>query len=140
MKRLMGCKGSHERIENDGFKICHSGQLVNHETRREIVKNDITPPQNIREKGLNFEMQDEEYLSSSEKNLDEHFEKEIKSLLKPLCRTFMKNSGNKRMIKQKEREVENTSETLQRLDEALRRDKVETWNSGRKGEQLKSRI
>ena len=33
MKRLMGCKGSHEWIENDGFKICHSGQLVNHETQ-----------------------------------------------------------------------------------------------------------
>ena len=41
------------------------------------MKNDILPPQKIREKGLNFEMQDEEYLSSSEKNLDEHFEKEL---------------------------------------------------------------
>ena len=50
---------------------------MNHETRREIIKNDITPPQMIREKGLNFEMQDEEYLNSSEKNLDEHFEKEL---------------------------------------------------------------
>ena len=58
MKRLMGCKGSHERIENDGFKICHSGQLVNHETQREIVKSDITPPQMIREKELHFGMQD----------------------------------------------------------------------------------
>ena len=47
MKRLMGCKGSHERIENDGFKICHSGQLVNHGTRREIINNDITPPQKM---------------------------------------------------------------------------------------------
>ena len=33
MNRLMGCRGSHQRIENDGFKICHSGQLVNHETQ-----------------------------------------------------------------------------------------------------------
>ena len=41
----MDSKGSHERIENEGFKICHSGQLVNHETRREIVKKDITPPE-----------------------------------------------------------------------------------------------
>ena len=48
MKRLMGCKGSHERIENDGFKISHSGQLMNHETRGEIVKSDITPSQKIR--------------------------------------------------------------------------------------------
>ena len=50
---------------------------MNHETRTQIVKNDITPPQKIKEKGLNFEMQDEEYLSSSEKSLDEHFEKEL---------------------------------------------------------------
>ena len=47
MKRLIGCKGSQERIENDGFKICHSGQLVNHETRREIINNDIAPPQKM---------------------------------------------------------------------------------------------
>ena len=33
----------------------------------------------------------------------------------------------------------NKVEALQRLDEALRRDKVETWNSGRKDEQMKSR-
>ena len=43
----------------------------------EIVKNDITPPQKIRLKELHFKMEDEEYLSSSEKNLDEHFEKEL---------------------------------------------------------------
>ena len=45
--------------------------------RTEIIKNDIPPPQKIREKGLDFVMQDEEYLSSSKKNLDEHFEKEL---------------------------------------------------------------
>ena len=73
----MGCKGSHERIENDGYKICHSGQLVNHETRREIVRNDITPPQKIRYKELHSGFQDEEYLSSFEKNLDEHFENDL---------------------------------------------------------------
>ena len=50
---------------------------MNHETQRGIIKNEITPPQKIREKGLKFEMQDEEYLSYSEKNLDEHFEKEL---------------------------------------------------------------
>ena len=31
----------------------------------------------IRLKELHFEMQDKEYLSSSEKSLDEHFEKEL---------------------------------------------------------------
>ena len=56
-------------LKNDGFTICHSGQLVNHETRSEIVKNDITPPQKIREKGLNFEMQDEQYLNSSKQDM-----------------------------------------------------------------------
>ena len=69
MKRLMGCKGSHERNENDGFKICHSGQLVNHETRREIVKSGITPPQKIREKELHLGMQDEECLNSSKQDM-----------------------------------------------------------------------
>ena len=77
MKRLMGCKGSHKRIENDGFKICHSGQLMNHEARSEIVKNDITPPQKMRQKEVHFGMQDEEYLSSSNKYLEEHFENEL---------------------------------------------------------------
>ena len=36
--------------EIDGFKIPHSWQHVNHEAWREIVKNDITPPQKIRER------------------------------------------------------------------------------------------
>ena len=49
--------------------------MMKHEGK--IVKSDITPPRKIREKGLNFEMQDEEYLRPSEKNLDEHFEKEL---------------------------------------------------------------
>ena len=42
-----------------------------------IVKNDITPPQKIGQKEQHFEMQEEEYLNFSEKNLDEHFEKEL---------------------------------------------------------------
>ena len=63
--------------EIDGFKIPHSWKHVNHETWMKIVKNDITPSQKIRYKELHFGMQDEEYLSSSEKNLDEHFEKEL---------------------------------------------------------------
>ena len=41
-----------------------------------IVKNDITPSQNIREKELHFKMQDGEYLRSN-KNLDEDFEDEL---------------------------------------------------------------
>ena len=35
----------------------------------------------IRLKELHPEMQDEEFLSSSEKNLDEHFKKELKSFM-----------------------------------------------------------
>ena len=36
-----------------------------------------TPFEKIRENELHFEMQKEEYLSSSNKNLDEHFENEL---------------------------------------------------------------
>ena len=50
---------------------------MNHEPRREIIKNDITPPQKIREKELHFGMQNEENLISFENNLDEHFKKEL---------------------------------------------------------------
>ena len=44
---------------------------------KEIVKSVITPPQEILQKELHFGMQDEECLNSFEKNLDEHFEKEL---------------------------------------------------------------
>ena len=54
---------------------------MNHETLTQIIKNDIIPPPMIRKKELNSGLQDEEYLSSLEKNLDEHFEKEYKSLM-----------------------------------------------------------
>ena len=37
---------------------------------KKIIKNDITPPQKIREKELHFGMQEEKYLSSSNKNLE----------------------------------------------------------------------
>ena len=50
----------------------------------------------IRLKELHFKMQDKEYLSSSEKNLDEHFEKELNPC-EPSCRASMKNS-----VKQKD--------------------------------------
>ena len=43
----------------------------------EIIENDIIPPQMIRLKELHFEMQDKEYLSSSEKNLEERFKNEL---------------------------------------------------------------
>ena len=43
---------------------------------KEIVKNDITPPQKIRLKELHFGMQDEECLSSN-KDLDEDLENEL---------------------------------------------------------------
>ena len=65
----MVAKDLKNELKNDGFKICHSGQLVNYETRREIVKSDITPPQKTREKELHFGMQDEEYLNSSKLNM-----------------------------------------------------------------------
>ena len=54
---------------------------MNHETRAQIVKNDITPPHKIREKELHSGLQVEENLSSSENNLDEPFEKVFKSLM-----------------------------------------------------------
>ena len=36
---------------------------------KKIIKNDITPPQKIREKELHFGMQDEEYLNSSKQDM-----------------------------------------------------------------------
>ena len=56
--------------------------ITKHEVK--IIKNDITPPQKICVKELPSWLQDEENLSSSEKNLDEHFKKELNS-----CRTTM---------------------------------------------------
>ena len=50
MMRLMDWKGCVERRENDGFRYVTLENLVLHETRREIINNDITPPQNIRKK------------------------------------------------------------------------------------------
>ena len=50
---------------------------MKHEARREIIKNDITPPQKICVKELHSGLPDEENLSSSEKNVDEPFEKEL---------------------------------------------------------------
>ena len=50
---------------------------MKHEARREIIKNDITPPQKICVKELHSGLQDEESLSSSENNVDEHFKKEL---------------------------------------------------------------
>ena len=57
------------------YLILENMWIKKHEFK--IIKNDITPPQMIRWKELHFGMQDEEYLSSSEKNLDEHLEKEL---------------------------------------------------------------
>ena len=41
------------------------------------MKNDIIPPLLIRKEELHSGLQDEEYLSSLEKNLDDNFEKEM---------------------------------------------------------------
>ena len=63
---------------------------------------------------LHSGLQDEENLSSSEKNLDEHFEKELNHWW-----TIMKNSGNKRMIKRK-RSWKHKVKPCDDLDGALR--------------------
>ena len=63
--------------EIDGFKVSHSWQHVNHETWTQIIKNDIIPLLLIRKEELHSGLQDEEYLSSLEKNLDENFENEL---------------------------------------------------------------
>ena len=54
---------------------------MNHEARREIINNDIRPPQKICVKELHSELQDEEYLSSLENNLDEKVGEGINSLM-----------------------------------------------------------
>ena len=51
--------------------------LWNMKTWTQIIKNDIIPAPMIRLKELHFKMQDKEYLSSSEKNIDELFKKEL---------------------------------------------------------------
>ena len=51
------------------YLILDNMWIMKHEGK--IVKNDITPPQKIREKQLHLGMQDEECLSSSEKNVDD---------------------------------------------------------------------
>ena len=56
----------------------------------------------------------------------------IKSLMDPSCRTFMKNSGNKRMIKRKEGEIENAWWRLAMIYMDLRDEIIERgWNSGK---------
>ena len=68
MKRLMDWEEL--MLEDiDGFKylIPNNLWLMKHEGK--IIKNDMTPPQKIREKELHFGMQDEEYLNSSKQNM-----------------------------------------------------------------------
>ena len=45
LEEIDGLKRWLERRENDGFKYVTLGKLVIHETRREIIKIDIPPPQ-----------------------------------------------------------------------------------------------
>ena len=73
-------------------------------------QNDIIPPKRWDVKELHFGMQDEEYLSSSKKNLDESFEKEFKSLMnhhvEPPWRTpVTKGCSNERKEKLKKQKV-----------------------------------
>ena len=70
MKRLMDWEELMLE-EIDGFNYLILKNCWNHDTRREIIKNDITPPHKIREKELHFEMQ-EEYLNSSKQTCVEH--------------------------------------------------------------------
>ena len=113
------------------FKTSHSWQHVNHETRTQIVKNDITPPQKIREKELHFGMQDE-CLNSSKQNmcrtpclslsiawriitLREILKNNwrMKGILdEPPCWSSMQNSNNKRMIKTKGKIEKNSGRSL----------------------------
>ena len=65
---------SNEEIAGFKYLILDNKWTMKHEWN---CQNDITPPQKIRLKELHFGMQDEECLSSSEKNLDERFEKEL---------------------------------------------------------------
>ena len=62
----MGWNNSWSKIK---WWIHNISFLTTCESRREIVKSDITPPQKIREKELHFRMQDEECLNSSNKIL-----------------------------------------------------------------------
>ena len=68
-------------------------------------------------------MQDEEYMSSSEKNLDERFEKELNPWWATM-KKLSKNSGNKRMMKRK-RSWKHKVKPCEDLDEASRLDNWE---------------
>ena len=54
---------------------------MKHEARREIIKNDIRPPQEICVNELHSRLQDEESLSSLEKKLNEKLLDGNKSLM-----------------------------------------------------------
>ena len=101
--------------EIDGFKISHSWQHVNHETWIQIIKNDIIPPPMIRKKELHSGLQYEESLSFLEKNLDEKVGEGIKSLMDHYVEPPWRTPLNKRMIKRKERVVENTRWSLVKI-------------------------
>ena len=49
-------------------------------TWTQIIKNDIIPSQEDKKEQMHSRLQEEECLSSSEKNVDEHFEKELNPL------------------------------------------------------------
>ena len=103
------------------LKMSHSWQHVNHETWREIINNDITPPQRMRHERIavrNARWRILELLKTnmcwapclilsiawqiitSRDMLKNNWRMEW-ILDEPPCRTSMKNSGNKMMIKRK---------------------------------------
>ena len=66
----------------------------------------------IWKKELHSGLQEEENLSSLEKNLDEHFEKEYKSLMNHHVEPPWRTPVNKGMIKRKEKKLKTQGENL----------------------------
>ena len=120
MKRLMGCKGSHEWIENDGFEICHSQQLESwnkngncQEWYNTISRDKVgrIALQNARRRILELLRKNMcwapclflEY-SLADLNFKRKLKEQMKNEKNPWRTTMLslrENSGNKRMIKRK---------------------------------------
>ena len=87
------------------------------------MKNDILPPQKIREKQLHSGLQDEESMSSSEKNVDEHFEKEFKSFMNQHVESSWRTPVIKEWSNERKEKLKTQGESLQWLDGSSR------WNN-----------
>ena len=118
---------------------------------KKIIKNDITPPQKIREKELHFEMQDEECLNSPKQHMcwapclvlsiawliltSREILKNnwrMKRILdEPPCRASIKNSSNKKDDKKKEK-LRAQGEALRWFRWSYKMSKL--WTPGKKDE------